>query len=129
MGIPCELISWDNFYHLARELSWQVREADFYPDVIVAVGRSGYMPARIVSDYLDILALACTKIEHYHGVHKDRVAKVRHPLGVDIDGKRVLLIDDVSDSGDTFEVAIDHLHERGNPAELKKYSAASQADI
>jgi hypoxanthine phosphoribosyltransferase len=31
----------------------------------------------------------------------------------------VLLVDDVSDSGDTFEVAIRHLYERGKPAALK----------
>ncbi|MGB5606370.1 MAG: phosphoribosyltransferase, partial [Gammaproteobacteria bacterium] len=115
----CELVTWEHFYQLARELAWRVRKASFNPEVIVAIGRGGYMPARILSDYLDILDLACIKVEHYHGAHKDRSAQVRHPLVADIAGKRVLLVDDVSDTGDTFQVAIDHLRKRGEPAELK----------
>jgi len=119
MGIRCELVTWERFYQLAQDLAWRIRKASFYPEVIVAIGRGGYMPARIISDYLDILDLACVKIEHYHGVRKDRIAQVRHPLVADIAGKRVLLVDDVSDTGDTFQIAIDHLQKRGEPAELK----------
>jgi len=47
------------------------------------------------------------------------VAKVRYPLTARIACKRVLLVDDVSDSGDTFQTTIRHLRERGEPAELK----------
>jgi hypoxanthine phosphoribosyltransferase len=38
---------------------------------------------------------------------------------VDVSGKRVLLVDDVSDSGDTFDVAIRHIRERSTPRELR----------
>ena len=44
---------------------------------------------------------------------------LRYPLSADVTGKRVLLIDDVSDTGDSFDVAIQHLIESGEPAELK----------
>lgn len=117
--MPCELIGWQQFQALARCLAGKVSEAAFQPNMIVAIGRGGYMPARMLSDYLDIFDLATLKIEHYHGVHKERLAKVRYPLAADIRGKRVLLVDDVSDSGDTFTVAMQHLCETGTPAELK----------
>lgn len=118
-GIRCELISWERFHALARRLAFAVRQSGFEPELLVAIGRGGYMPARIVSDYLDLFDLSAIKIEHYHGVHKERVARVRYPLAADIAGKRVLLIDDVSDSGDTFDVALRHLRECGTPAALK----------
>ena len=118
-GIRCELITWEAFYALARKLALIVHEASFHPDMIVAIGRGGYMPARILSDFLDIFELTEIKIEHYHGVHKRRIASVRYPLIADITGKKVLLIDDVSDSGDTFDIAIDHLREHGEFAELR----------
>jgi uncharacterized protein len=118
-GIPCELISWKRFYQLARKLSRLVRESGFQPDMIVAIGRGGYLPARILSDHLAIFDLTSIKVEHYHGVHKERKAKVRYPLTAQIAGKRVLLVDDVSDSGDTFQTAIRHLLERGELAELR----------
>jgi hypothetical protein len=117
-GFRCELISWERFYGLARELALAIRRADLRPDLIVAIGRGGYMPARIVSDYLDIFDLTDIRIEHYHGAHRERVARVRYPLAADIDGKRVLLIDDVSDSGGTFEAAMQHLREHGEPARV-----------
>lgn len=118
-SIRCELMSWERFHALARQLAFAIRQARFHPDLIVAIGRGGYMPARIVSDYLDIYDLTDIRIEHYRGVHRERVARVRYPLATDIAGKRVLLIDDVSDSGSTFETAIQHLQERGEPAQLR----------
>jgi hypoxanthine phosphoribosyltransferase len=117
-GIRCELISWERFYELARELAFAIHRACFRPDLIIAIGRGGYMPARIVSDYLDVYDLTDIRIEHYHAVHKQRAARVRYPLAADITGKRVLLVDDVSDSGSTFETAIQHLREHGEPAQL-----------
>lgn len=115
----CELITWERFHALARQLAFSIRLAPFHPDLIVAIGRGGYLPARIVSDYLDVFDLTDVKIEHYHGPQRERRARIRYPLAADVAGKRVLLIDDVSDSGDTFEVALRHLRERGEPAELR----------
>ena len=115
----CELITWAQFYELARQLSLVMYKASFQPDIIVAISRGGCIPARVICDYLDVFDLDVIKIEHYHGVHKEKTAILRYPLSADISGKRVLLIDDVSDTGDSFDVAIHHLLENGEPAELK----------
>ena len=115
----CELITWEHFYELARKLSLAMYKASFQPEIIVAISRGGCIPARVICDYLDVFDLDVIKIEHYHGVHKEKSAILRYPLSADITGKRVLLIDDVSDTGDSFEVAIRHLLENGKPEELK----------
>lgn len=116
---PCEIVGWGRFYALARKLARRVRDSGYRPDILVAVERGGYMPARILSDFLDIMDLASFKIEHYHGTRKGARAVVRYPLSADLDGRRVLLVDDVSDSGDTFAVALAHLATRGTPAEVR----------
>ncbi|MCO6413944.1 MAG: phosphoribosyltransferase [Thiogranum sp.] len=118
-GVPCELVSWETFYRLSQRLARTIHTSWFRPDLIVAIGRGGYMPARILSDYLDVLDLASIKIEHYHGMHRDAAAQVRYPLAAQVDGRRILLVDDVSDSGDTFQVAVRHLREHGEPEELR----------
>ena len=118
-GIRCELITWEYFYELARKLSLAMHQASFHPDLVVAISRGGCVPARVICDYLDVFDLDVIKVEHYHGVHKENLALLKYPLSADITGKRVLLIDDVSDTGDSFEVGIKHLREHGNPAELK----------
>ena len=117
--IPCEVISWSRFYALARRLARQVRESGYRPDTIVAIGRGGYMPARILSDFLGLMDLTTFKIEHYTGAQKKGGAVVRYPLAADLSGRRVLLVDDVSDSGETFATAIAHLKTRGEPAEVR----------
>ena len=51
----CEFISWSRFYSLSRKLCYRIHDAGFKPDIIIAIGRGGFMPARIISDFLDIM--------------------------------------------------------------------------
>jgi hypoxanthine phosphoribosyltransferase len=118
-GIPCQLASWEQFALLSRQLARTIHTSWFRPDLIVAIGRGGYLPARILSDYLNVFDLASVKIEHYYGVRRQKLASIRYPLDAEVAGRHVLLVDDVTDSGETFHVASQHLRQRGEPAELK----------
>jgi hypoxanthine phosphoribosyltransferase len=111
-NFQCELISWNEFYKLARNLAFTIHATGFEPEAIIAIGRGGYMPARILSDFLGIMNLTSFKIEHYKGSRKEPTAKVAYPLPSNIKANRVLIVDDVSDSGDTFTVAMDHVRQR-----------------
>jgi len=115
----CEYISWSRFYRLSRRLCRCIYDSGFKPDIIIAIGRGGYMPARIISDFLHVLNLTSFKIEHYRGTQKKNTALVRYPLGQGVSGDRVLLVDDVCDTGDTFEVARKHLGECMQPLEIR----------
>jgi hypoxanthine phosphoribosyltransferase len=115
----CELISWHRIEKLCLRLAHLIMDSGFRPDVIVAIGRGGLIPARLICDHLDLLALTSIKIEHYiAGASRQSHAVIRYPLCTDIKDQRVLLVDDVNDSGDTLEVAIDHLRSFG-PKEVR----------
>lgn len=115
-----EYISWNQFYRLCGILYGRITESGFVPDQIVAIARGGYLPARVMSDYFGLMNLVSLKIEHYRGpADKLPVATVPYPLAAKIDDRRVLLVDDVSDSGDTFVVALEHLSKQGRPAEVR----------
>ncbi len=118
-AFPCEALGWGQFQRLARRLARQVQASGFCPDLIVAIARGGYPPARILSDYLDQPELSAVRIVHYRGAHKTRTARIVDPLTAPVRGRRVLLVDDVSDSGDTFAVALQHLRQCGPPADLR----------
>ncbi len=106
----CELISWSEVQRLCQRLATLIRESGYRPDIVIAIGRGGYVPARLVCDYLDIMALTSIKVEHYlSGSDKQKQAIIRYPLHTDIKRQRVLLVDDVNDSGDTLQVATKHL--------------------
>lgn len=115
----CELISWSEVQRLCRRLAMLIKESDYRPEVVVAIGRGGYVPARLVCDYLDIMALTGIKIEHYlSGSSKQKQAVIRYPLCTEINNLRVLVIDDVNDSGDTLKVASQHL-QSFHPREIR----------
>ncbi|MDH3527366.1 MAG: phosphoribosyltransferase [Gammaproteobacteria bacterium] len=108
--LRCELISWQRMYQLASQLAFAILDSGFQPDVIVGIARGGYVPARILCDFLDVYALTSIRVVHYaSGARKQPLAEVTDSLCTDITGKRVLIVDDVSDTGDTYEVAIRHL--------------------
>jgi hypoxanthine phosphoribosyltransferase len=115
----CEVVSWSAFYDLARKLAIKIIESAYQPEVIVAIGRGGYVPARVLSDFLGQTDLTSFKVEHYHHWQKQHAAHVRYPLATDVAGRRVLLVDDVADSGETFAVALEHLNSRGAPDEIR----------
>ena len=118
-GISCEYISWVRFYSLSRVLSRRIQNSGFRPDCIVAIGRGGYIPARIISDFLHIMNLTSFKVEHYHGTHINPSAVIRYPLSNGVEGKNVLLVDDVCDTGSTLELASKHIVEQMRPTEVK----------
>jgi len=117
--LHCELISWPHVVRLVRQLAFAVRRSGFAPDLIVAIARGGYVPARLLADALDIMALTGVRIVHYAaGAQRHRRARLVEPLRVPVRGRRVLVVDDVADSGETYRVACRHIA-RGQPAELR----------
>jgi len=118
-GIPCEIVGWEEVHNLARDLAFRIRDDGFDPEIIVALGRGGWIPGRLLSDYLGNLNLTEFKVEHYTGTEKQPVARVRYPLTAEVADRRVLLVDDVTDTGDSFGVALAHVHSRGQPREIR----------
>ena len=58
--IRCELISWTAVQHLTRSLAAKIRASGFRPDVVVAIARGAYVPARLLCDHLDIMEQIAT---------------------------------------------------------------------
>ncbi|MEA3291962.1 MAG: phosphoribosyltransferase [Pseudomonadota bacterium] len=114
----CELVSWHRVSRLAELLAVQVVESGFWPETIIAIGRGGYVPARLLCDLLDIFDLRSLRVEHYTGTTKHASARVVDPLCGEVEGRRTLVVDDVSDSGDTYRVALEHI-ESFRPAAIR----------
>ncbi len=110
---PCELISWNQVYRLTRQLAQKITSADFSPEVVIAIARGGFVPARIICDFFSIGELASIRIVHYTAGATEQKTRLVAPLNISVKGKRVLVVDDIIDSGDTLVLAMEHLHEAG----------------
>lgn len=109
-GMPCELVTWTAVQRLAGSLAERIRTTGFRPAQMVAIARGGFVPARLLCDYLDITELTAIRIVHYHaGAERQRQARLVEGLGHALEGCNVLLVDDISDSGDTLALAREHL--------------------
>lgn len=114
----CELLSWGSIIRNSRSLAWMVRNSGYSPEIIVAIGRGGYVPARILCDYLIIHDLAAIKVEHWGTSIVREKAVIKFPLRADIRNKKVLLVDDITDTGDTLKVSLQYL-KRFQPREIR----------
>ena len=114
----CKIVSWDEIDDWCRDL-YQKISKDYSPDVIIGLTRGGWVPSRILSDYFVLKSLYSVKTEHW-GVtaNKDQTAILAQPLTMDVYGKKVLVVDDITDTGKSLELALEHIREK-NPQELK----------
>ena len=92
-------LSWDDIQRLTEALAEKIETSGFEPDVIVAVSRGGFDPARILCDQLGVRRLASVQVEAYDGMVKRPEPAVILPVNDKLEGKNVLVVDDVSDSG------------------------------
>lgn len=114
----CYLVSWDEAYRLSKILARKIKSSGFKPDLVIGIARGGLVPARIVCDFLLHKDLAAIKVEHWGIAATLGKAEIKFPLPVSISGMKVLVVDDVADTGDTYSVVMDYIKEK-NPAEVK----------
>jgi len=106
--------TWDEIYVMLLSLATRVKESGFQPDLIVGVSRGGWVPGRILSDLLANAHTANVKIEFYVGIGQTaRKPVVTQPISETISHKRILVVDDVADTGESLLVALEHIRERG----------------
>ncbi|WP_298226810.1 phosphoribosyltransferase [Gryllotalpicola sp.] len=108
-----EVLTWQAFGDASRSLARDIAASGFAPEVVVAIARGGLTLAGAIAYALDVKACGALNVEFY----TDREETLSDPVvlppmldGESLAGKRVLLVDDVSDSGRTLDL-VAHLVE------------------
>ncbi|WP_353815454.1 phosphoribosyltransferase [Agromyces sp. SYSU T00266] len=115
-GIRREILTWDDFGDAARSLAADVLVSGFRPDVVIAIARGGLLLAGAIAYALGTKSCGSINVEFYTGVDERLPEPVLHPPMLDapaLAGRRVLLVDDVSDSGRTLRKVVDLLSDAG----------------
>lgn len=93
-------VSWEELHRNARALAWRLLDLGPF-DGIVAVARGGLVPAAIVARELDIRLVDSFCISTYD----DKVQRESRILkSVAGDGERMLVVDDLVDTGRTASI-------------------------
>jgi len=118
-GFRCMLVTWKNIEDWVSEVIKKIELDKYNPEVIIGLARGGLVPARLISDRMQIKDLYAVKTEHW-GITAtpDGQARITQTLPINISGKRVLVVDDITDTGQSLSLAVDHVKNMG-PSELK----------
>ncbi|MCU1412714.1 MAG: phosphoribosyltransferase [Microbacteriaceae bacterium] len=104
-----EILTWQDFGDGSRELATTIFHSGFVPDVVVAIARGGLLLAGALAYALDVKSCGALNAEFYTGVDTrldEPVVLAPYLDEVSLKGKRVLLVDDVSDSGRTLKMVV-----------------------
>ncbi|SDJ29966.1 hypothetical protein SAMN05444157_2713 [Frankineae bacterium MT45] len=102
-----ENLTWDVFGRASRELATAIADDGFRPDLILAIARGGLFAAGSLGYALDVKNLHVMNVEFYTGVDQRLDMPVMLPPVpqlVDLSGAKVLIADDVADTGATLEL-------------------------
>jgi hypothetical protein len=109
-----EVPTWSQIYNMLLNLAGKIRKAGFKPDIIVGVSRGGWAPARVLSDLLDNPNLANVRAEFYLGVAETKgEPTLTQPVSTAVAGKKVLVVDEVADTGKSLKLVKEHIIEQG----------------
>lgn len=111
-----ERLSWDDFGSATRDISRAIVADGFHPEVVVAIARGGLLPGGAIAYGLGVKNCGALNIEFYTGIGTVLDAPAVLPPELDmayLEGRRVLLVDDVVDSGRTLALAVELLRGRG----------------
>lgn len=106
-------LSWQDFAELSRDLADSVRA--FEPDVIVGVAKAGLLPATAVACALRCELIPVRISRRVDDVVVHRTPQWRVPLTAGLAGKRVAIIDEMADTGETLRLVAAHTRENGAP--------------
>ncbi|MCE5255860.1 MAG: phosphoribosyltransferase [Spirochaetaceae bacterium] len=104
--------TYQQIHKTARKMAEQVVASGFDPDVIVAIGTGGFIPARIMRTFLGKPILA-VGIAYYDANDKPtefpRKVQWIEEAEKKLSGKKILLVDEVDDTRTTLEYCVREL--------------------
>ena len=108
--------AYENFKNDTNRLIKKVEE--FKPQTIVGIARGGLTLAHCMAEGLDIREVQTLRTELYDSTCKRDELTIFDTCALN-SVKRVLVVDDIADSGETFEAIMKHLKEKYSEVEFK----------
>jgi uncharacterized protein len=115
VAVTREVMTWDELGVGARELAEAVHADGWIPDLVLGISRGGLLLAGAIAYALGVKNTATISVEFYTGIDERlEMPMLLPPVPdfVDLSKERVLVADDVADTGATLELVRDFCAER-----------------
>lgn len=104
-------LSWTKFYQDCLFLGKKIKEANNKINRIIAISRGGLVPARILSDFLQ-LPISNIVISSYSNLKQLKEPEIIEVANIDLKDQSILIVDEVSDTGKTFIRALKYFQQK-----------------
>jgi len=120
MSLKFTVLSWEDIISMSMKLASLVKESGFKPDYLIGVARGGLVPLRILSDLFNNNKIFIINVKLYKDIEErsEEVVFVQE-IDKDISNHKVLIVDDVADTGITLKAVVDYIKNKLKPSELK----------
>jgi len=112
-------IEWTDYGKLVAELIDRIRSRGQTFDLIIGIARGGIPVAMVIADQLEV-QIDFINVKSYTGEAAREKPRIISTLTEDVKGKRVLVVDDLIDEGDTMSTVLSYL----KPKKPKSLSTA-----
>ncbi len=118
MSAVRENLTYEGFGVAVRELAQSIADDGYEPDIVLSIARGGVFVAGGLAYALDVKNIHLVNVEFYTGVGTTLEMPVMLapvPDAIDFSNKKVLITDDVADTGKTLKLVhdfcLDHVAE------------------
>ncbi len=108
------------FFQASLVLAEKIKATQQTFDYVIAINRGGAVLGRYLSDLLDI-QMGAFAMASYVGINLRKELKITQELNLDLKDKKILVVDEICDTGNTFIKALHYL-EQFQPQDIKTAS-------
>ncbi|MDI9577240.1 MAG: phosphoribosyltransferase [Thermoproteota archaeon] len=112
--VKYEVPTWNKIYDSLLNQSQKIQKQTEKIDLILGISKGGLIPARILADFLQVSEIITIQVKFYIGIaqtHDEPI--IIQPLTVNLSGKKILVVDDIADTGKSLKIVIEHLESLG----------------
>ena len=105
-----EVLTYEAFGGAVRELAQAIHDSGYEPDWLVAIARGGLMIGGALAYALGHKNIVTVNVEFYTGIDERLDVPVELPPVLNLDdiaNRRVLVVDDVADTGETLRLVLE----------------------
>ncbi|EKD86981.1 MAG: hypothetical protein ACD_37C00088G0004 [uncultured bacterium] len=108
-GISYVSPTWEQMGEYTFRLAKEILDSGEKFDRVVALAKGGWTWARTLMDYLGIDEISSVRFKSYQGIREAIEPQLVQPLTDSIHGQKILLFDEVIDTGETVKRASEYL--------------------
>ncbi len=112
-------LSWQQIEEFTRELVEKIKSSGFSPDYLVGISVGGLIPLALLAQELDVNNVLTASASSYDDDKQRGALDIKYLPSKDLSGKKVLLIDEVTESGETLKQISQALIDQCHVNELK----------